>query len=232
MESPAAGAETVAGAGGVAAPEHKPKPQKDWRDARIGEVSARLRQEERRRLELEQEVQRLRQPQQQPAAQLGAPAAAAGLSPAEVDRLAEQKAREMEFTRQCNNAYSRGKGEFQDFDAKLADVQQAGGFPRQLIEAALELEEDGGLPVHTTLYNLATDLDEFTRVKNLSPSRMAAALIRLANKSPGKQVSSAPEPPGRLARGPATPPQKDPEQMPMREWLEWREKTARKGRRG
>jgi hypothetical protein len=208
-----------------------PKSQKDWRDARIGEVSAKNRLLEKQLQEQQAEIARFRAAQTTQQTQQGQ-TPSPQMPQAEIERLAKVEAARMQFDASCNRIAGAGKSEFSDWDSKINEFAGIGGLPPSVIEAALEMEEDGdGARAHTILYALANDLDEAMRIKNLSPSRMGAALAKLASSGPKRQPSSAPEPPGRNLRGPSAAPVGDPDKMTMKEWIAWREKTAQPRRR-
>lgn len=212
----------------AAAPVAAAAPKKDWRETRLGEVSAKNRQLERQLQEHQAELERYRaaaqQQGQQPAP--AAPAAQPRDDSAELDRRAAELSAAREFDAACNKVVNEGKSANADFEAKLAGFRDIGGLPPSVVEAALELEaDDSDVKASTLLYALAGDLDEAMRIFRLSPSRQGAALAKLAKSAPKPQTSNAPEPPGRgLARGTANATaHKDPDQMSYAEWEKWRE---------
>jgi len=209
-------------------------PKKDWREVRLGEVSAKNRQLERQLQERETELAQWRQSQQaaQQTQQATQPAVAPAVNDEELNLRAEALAAAREFDSACNRVVAEGKGANADFEAKLAGFRDIGGLPPSVVEAALELEaDDPDFKASALLYNLAGDLNEAMRIFRLSPSRQGAALAKLAKSAPKPQTSNAPEPPGRgLARGTANAVQKDPDQMSYAEWEKWRE-ANRKPRR-
>ncbi len=227
VEAPAEEAEAAPAAAAPAAPAAAPK--KDWRETRLGEVSAKNRQLERQLQEHQAELERYRaaaQPQQGQQPAPAAPAAQPRDDSAELDRRAAELSAAREFDAACNKVVNEGKSANADFEAKLAGFRDIGGLPPSVVEAALELEaDDSEVKASTLLYALAGDLDEAMRIFRLSPSRQGAALAKLAKSAPKPQTSNAPEPPGRgLARGTANATaHKDPDQMSYAEWEKWRE---------
>lgn len=223
-EAPAAGPASAS-----AAPKAPAAPKKDWREVRLGEVSAKNRQLERQLQELQAEREALRQaPQAQ--AQVQAPqaptAAPKPIGEEELNARAEALSLEREFNSACNRVVAEGRNAHTDFEAKLASFRELGGLPPSVVEAALELEaDDSDVKASALLYSLASDPDEALRIFRLSPSRQGAALAKLAKGAQRVQTSQAPEPPGRgLTRGTANAAAgKDPDQMSYAEWEKWRE---------
>lgn len=205
-------------------------PPEDWRDRRIAQLTARLRESERRAA-----AQEPAQPGTQPIA-----------DQAELDRLVEARAAERaainEFNRQCNETAEAGRKQFgSEFDSRVqgllglidrGDPQDALRY-NQFLSAAIETGEAA-----TLLHRLGGDLNEASRIMNLSPVRMGIELARLAAK-PEEQVSNAPRPirpVGGTAGGsrdpidPADPDRSD--RLSTREWMARREaQLARQSQR-
>ena len=112
----------------------------------------------------------------------------APLTPADIDRIATQRAAEMRqqetFNAQCNEVYESGAKDFPDFENVLGNFRTLGGLPPVLIEAALETEAP-----HKVLHYLGKNLEEAESILKLSPARMGAAVAKLAAKA------AAPPPP-------------------------------------
>lgn len=147
----------------------------------------------------------------------------APLTPADVDRLAEQKAvqlREQEtFNDRCNEVFENGVKEIPGFEAALAGFRTLGGLPPTLVEAALESDAPAKV-----LNHLGSNLEEAEGLLKLSPARLGAAVAKLAAKvasAPAAPVSKAPPPIRPLtASGTVS----DMEPKDVREWMEWRRK--------
>lgn len=191
-------------------PKHKP-----WFQVRIDELT-RDKYDERRRAEaLEAEVAKYRDltpPENRP--------------PADIDRLATQKAQEIvrqnEFNAKCNEVYSSGNSEFSDFDEKLGNFRLLGGLPAPVLEAVTQLPD-----AHKVLHALGSDMDEAARIFNLAPVPMAVALAKLsASPAKAKPVSSAPPPIRPIDGAPKGEP--DPDKMDTDAWMKWREDQLKK----
>ena len=152
------------------------------------------------------------------------------LTEAEIDRLAEEKARQKEFVRDCNQIYDNGKGEFEDWEQALNVFAEVGnGLTRPIVEAVMAASQ---YP-HRVLYALSQDKDEAARIMALGPVQMAVAIAKIEEVAPKtKKVSKAPEPIKPLETTKKTG-EKDPEDMTAEEFRDWRNKTiaARQGRR-
>lgn len=217
---------------------------KPWYEERIKDQAIELRQEKRQREALQKQIDQLRQAQQGQQAQQTqgqqqtpqapqAPATppAPQVTEEQVEARARQIASQQAFDAECTAVANKGKAEFSDFEPQMMEYQKIGGLPIPVLEAALELGDDP----HRVLYNLSKNLDEALRISKLSPSRMGAALAKLAVAPPPAQPSNAPDPVGRGAGprggkaggGVST----NPDEMTTAQWMEWREKTQRKGRR-
>lgn len=174
----------------------------DWRDNRIAQLTARLRQYE---------------PAggKKPAAPAPDPTTPPRqLDQAELDRLVEQRASEharvQEFNRRCNETAEAGRAAHADFDQRVgnlqrlhdpSNVQEAVQYNNFLL-AALETGSASDL-----LHELGGDLNEAARIMQLSPVRMGVDLARMADKlQEGGNPSKAPPPPKTpaAAGGPGT----------------------------
>ncbi len=169
--------------------EAKPQPKaptSDWRDDRIRVLTAKLAD--------------LRAAK--PTATSGDPAKP---DPAAIeaeitkraDELAEVKASQAAFNRECNEMIEQGKKDFEDFEerrvafTKLNDPSDAEGSQRYwtLIQAALDTGEGPRI-----IHDLGADLNEAARLMKLSPTKLGIELARLAAKPADEGVSEAPKP--------------------------------------
>lgn len=185
-------------------PKHKP-----WFQERIDQLT-REKYEERRRAEaLEARLaERLADPERPD-------------PPADIDRLVTERAKELAdtqaFNAKCDDIYSSGKTEFNDFDETLGNFKMLGGLTPTLLEAVTQLPD-----AHKVLHQLGQNMDEAARILSLAPVPMAIALARLSQSpAKAKPVSKAP-PPIKPIDGMPTG-TKSPEDMDMDEWVKWRE---------
>jgi hypothetical protein len=221
-----------------------PQPRTDWRDRRIGELTARTR-------ELRAELERLRAGQSAPNGQGAQPRTPNGqFAPpppdqATIDQQIQQRAEVLaanqEFNRRCNEVAEAGRRAYPDFDVvvnKLVglvdpnDPQGVQGY-NAFLNAALETGE-----ASKVIHALGSDLNEASRILSLSPLRMAVELTRMAAK-PIQELSTAPRPinpastaamAGRTSTSPDDP---GSDQMSTAEWMRRREEQlqARNTRR-
>jgi len=112
----------------------------------------------------------------------------------------------------------RYAAEHPDFDRSVAELSSAVQFHPDIVEV-IGVSEHGPAVVHY----LAQHLDEADRISRLPPHIAAVQLGRIeaqvAAPKP-KPVTNAPPPAPVLGGGSAV--QKDPERMPVDEWLAWR----------
>ena len=130
------------------------------------------------------------------------PPAPGGLTQADVDRLAEQRARELsvihDFNRRCDEIALAGRQTFGEavFNGQIANLQKIIDQDdpvsvqnyNSLLMAAIETGEGVKL-----LHQLGSDLDEAQRIMGLPPTRMAVELTKKA-MGPASEVSGAPRP--------------------------------------
>lgn len=137
----------------------------------------------------------------------------------------EQEAAKRAFDAACNDLYTKGTEQFSDFTTKIQSFQHIGGLPPLVVEAALEIGD-----AHEVLHALAGDLDEASRIFELSPLRMAAALTKFAEqaKAAKRKVPSRAPDPITPVQGSVTPAEKSPEEMSPKEWRAWREAQLEK----
>lgn len=180
-----AGGEEGSGAGPASgAPPASKQAEADWRDKRIATLTRRLKEA--------QEQGRQEPPLPPPN----------GFSQADVDRLADQRARELsvihDFNRRCDEVALAGRRVFgeQQFNGQIASLQkivdQDDPMSVQSYNAFLMAAiETGEAP--KLLHMLGSDLDEAQRIMALPPTRMAVELTKKA-MGPEGQVSGAPRP--------------------------------------
>lgn len=158
------------------------------------------------------------------------------MSPAEQEAMitarAEEKARMMEFTKECNKIYESGTKAFDDFGKSLEAFNQLGGLntPQgaNLVAASMETDDP-----HKVLYALSKDLDEASRLMSLPPIRQAAALIKFANSLAAKPAAKSKAPPpikGLNGQADSTR-NMDDDSMDMNEWIATRERQLAERRK-
>lgn len=199
-------------------------PAQDWRDRRIAQLTARLREEQRKG--------------QQTAEQATTEATAGGAaSPteAEINRLVDERAAEQaavrDFNRQCNEAAAAGREAFPDFDVRVGALKGlvSDGDPtdlmryNQLLLAAIETGEAPAL-----LHRLGGNLNEAQRILEMSPIKMGIELARMAAR-PAGEPSGAPRPIRPLSPGSGSHDRIDPadadrsDRLSTAEWMRRRE---------
>lgn len=185
----------------VAPPVDEP-PKVDWRDRRIGEQQARLRERNARIAELEAQLRG--QPTPQPGAVPPAgqptyqqPPQAPGDIQRQITEAAAQMAAASEFTRRCNEVAESGRRVFTNFDQRVQrltglvdpnDNQQVVHY-NAFLNAAMETGEAARL-----IYDLGGDLNEASRIMAMEPVKMAVELTRLASRVSTTDRSNAPPP--------------------------------------
>jgi hypothetical protein len=167
--------------GTESAAEQKPvvPPKDDWRDKRISQLTAKLR-------EAEGKVAAAGQ-QQNP-----------GETQAQFDARVREEAQRLSqvesFNAKCTEAVDTGRKEFENFDGRVAELKRLATDPdsstayTNLIAATLETGEAPKL-----IHLLGGDLNEAARIMNLSPVKMGIELAKLAAKEP-EQMSEASKP--------------------------------------
>jgi hypothetical protein len=175
-EASAEAGSATGGEGGSASP--KP-PVVDWRERRIAQLTAKLREAEARASAV-------------PPAAAAAPQADLSL----VETRARELAAAQRFNDQCNDAATAGRQEFTDFDTRVnalvqlvdrSDANSVSAY-NQFLSAALET---GAAP--RLIHELGGDLNEASRILALPPVKMAVELARRAMTEP-TAVSRTPKP--------------------------------------
>lgn len=207
----------------------KPDPNA-WKDARIAELSAKLR-DTRALLAAK------------PPAEGGSEAP---LAEAEITRRAEAIAQARKFNDDCNAVAASGRTEFgaEVFNARVSELQSLvdPGDPssqlayNRFLEAVIETGEGPKI-----IHELGSDKNEALRILSLSPVKMGIELAKLSLRPPPEPVSAAPRPITPLTKkgestvpiDPADPTKAD--QLPIAEWMKRREaqdQERRKALRG
>jgi len=221
MAEAPAGESAVADAPAVVAEPVAP-PKEDWRDKRIGQLTAQKKALEAKAQALE--IQLLQRPGETDAN-----------FEARVEAAAEAKAIEKtqanKFIDECNREAAAGRKAFSDFDdrinnlSKLVDKSDPVRISsyQQLVSAALETGEGAKL-----LHSLGADLDEASRIMSLSPVKQGIELARIAARQ-AAPVSSAPRPIRPIGNRGESLNQVDPadkdrgDSLDTRSWMERRE---------
>lgn len=207
--------------------EVKPVETPAWVKAKIGQLTARLRETERR----------LEEAQVQPDKTEGE-----GVSKEEIGRLVNERARAIaeanEFKSRTEEIYNAGKKEFKDgFDQAIHNLTLVGALGDEgspdFVRTITDLE-DG----HKVMQYLGSNVDEASRILTLSPTKMIMELTKIEGKLKTKpeKVSSAPDPikPVRVVSQPG-PVRLEDSDTPIDAWMAERNKQAEaraKQRRG
>lgn len=164
------------------APAEQPKP--DWRDRRIAQLTARLREEQARQSQSQTNNSNESSVPSQAEFDAAVRAEAARVAAAE------------RFNQQCLEVVNQGKSQFQDFDSRVEQLkrvvdpgdQVSAAAYSNLIAAAIETGEGAKI-----IHQLGGDLNEASRLMALSPVKLGIELARMAAKEP-EQTTSAPRP--------------------------------------
>jgi len=120
-----------------------------------------------------------------------------GVDPAEVERLALNRAAQLEFDRQCNEVASQGRKEFPDFNRRVEgllqlvdrqDPEDARAY-NNLILAAMETGE-----AHKVLHALGGDAEKAAEILAMSPVKMGMAVAKLAALGAAGNPAPPPKP--------------------------------------
>jgi len=160
---------------------------------------------------------------------------------AEVLKTAAAMAAQQDFDRQCNTVASQGAEEFDDFTAKVGELQQiydpsdsASAVKYQtMLSAVLEA---GGEDAHKIIYRLAGNLDEATRLMNLPPVRLGVELAKMSQAKGAPAISKAPAPirpvrGGKVLQNIAPDDVERSDNLSMQEWMSRRNEQISKGGR-
>jgi len=162
----------IVGATGPTSPPPPPTPVRDWREDRIAKLTAQLHS-------AKEALEAAKATTQQ----------ATGLTQADVERLANEKAVELaatqKFNADCDQAAKLGRSEFPDFEARIGELRRlvTAGDPTSqaaqvaMVQAALQTGQ-----AHRVLHRLGGDLNEAARIMSLSPVAMAVEVAKLATE--------------------------------------------------
>src|SRR5215469_2762984 len=208
-------------------------PRTDWRDRRIGELTARNR-EQRAELERLRAQAQPRDPngqfRDQTPPQPNAPPDRVVIDD-QIEQRAQILAANQEFNRRCDEVAIAGRKVYPDFDAQVGrlvglvdntDPQSMARY-NEFLNAALETREAAKL-----IHALGGDLDEASRILSMSPRQMTVALTRMADK-PVQELSRTPRPINPAAtsaqaqRTSVSPDDPGSDQMSTAEWMRRRE---------
>jgi uncharacterized protein with beta-barrel porin domain len=168
--------------------EKKPSEQEDWRDRRIAQLTAKLREEQAKNAT--KPVETTTTTQTQPV-----------IPDAEIDRRADIKAQALAaqraFDEACNSVVSAGRTAFPDFDARVAEMKRlitpndanSGAAYNAFIAAAIATGEAPRL-----IHELGGNLNEAARIMALPPIQQGVELTKLALRAPA-DPTKAPKPP-------------------------------------
>ena len=196
--------------------EEAPKPKhKPWFQERIDQLTREKYERERRAEAAEARLAEV----------LANPDKAPTETP-DLDKLVAERAAELrkteQFNAKCDDIYTSGKTDFEDFDDVLGNFKMLGGLTQPLLEAVTQLPD-----AHKVLHQLGSNMDEAARILSLAPVPMALELAKLSSSpAKSKPVSKAP-PPIKPIDGTPTG-EKSPDDMSMEEWIQWREGELKK----
>lgn len=224
-------------------PQEQPPQRTDWRDRRIGELTARTR-------ELRAELERIKgqapangqaQAPGQPQGGFDQPPPNQWTIDAQIEQRAQMLAANQEFNRRCNEVAEAGRRVYPDFDLRvsklvgLVDPNDPQGISsyNSFINAALETGEASKI-----IHALGGDLNEASRILSLNSVRQAVELTRLAAR-PMNELSGAPRPinpaatAAQAARSTTSPDDPGSDNISTEEWMRRREEqiNARNVRR-
>ena len=181
----------------AAAPQAAERPVgPDWRDRRIGEQQARIRDLRAQLERFQAATQPGANPPQPPAQPYTAGPPNAAQIEAEIQQRANAMAAQQEFNRRCNETAEVGRRAYADFDVKVNKLVGLvdGNDPsavmnyNQFLNAAMETGEASKL-----IYALGGDLNEASRILSLPPLKMAVELTKMS-AAPVQEISGAPRP--------------------------------------
>lgn len=183
-----------------------PKTTPEWAQKRINELTAKRHEAERLADQSRNENVALKKANEELLARMAGgttpPAqTTAAKSDEEINRLAEEKAKQIsaanEFNKACNTIVEAGKKQFTDWDEAIKNLNLVGAIGKdvspEFLETAIELKNPSQV-----LHHLGKNLEEAERIAKLSPKRMALELARveasLNTPAPPPPVSNAPAP--------------------------------------
>jgi hypothetical protein len=178
----------------------------DWRDRRIGEQQARLRERNARIQELERQLAASgisAQPQGGNGQGQPQPSQPTWTQPQpqdiqrQINEQAAALAATQEFNRRCNEVAEAGRRVYNNFDQRVgrlaglvdgSDAQQVARY-NAFLSAAMETGQATRL-----IYDLGGDLNEASRIMAMEPVKMAVELTRLSARATTTDQSGAPRP--------------------------------------
>lgn len=221
-------------------------------EARTRELEGRIAQYEQQRTQAQP------QPQPSPQSQNVVPQDPPGtrtfqgqVSPAELDRLADIRARQMRFNERCNESVAQGRKSYADFDAKVDDLRKVAPtvdaqgrpmLPETLVSAALATGKG-----HEVLYALGSDQSEADRIMSIAdPTSQAVAVAQYAaglkkaaegddDAPPARRTPDVPHPIRQVVGGSRKVSVKDMDldnpDLPIEEFMRRRDEEAKVSRR-
>ncbi len=211
-------------AGASSPPAPNLAPAEDWRDKRIAQLTAKLREA-----------------QAKPAAPTDPAPGSATLAEAEINRRASVLAAQQAFVAKVQEADSVGRSAYQDFDARVGAVKalvnqydpaEVSAY-NQLLGVALETGEAPRL-----LYELGSDrarAAELLALANTNPAKLAIEMAKMALVKGDPVPSGAPRPISPITPKGASHTEIDPtdpiraDKLSTAEWMKRREAQARAG---
>lgn len=167
----------------AAAPAPEPKPQTDWKDRRIAQLTARLKEFQ------ESKAKTGEVPTPDPLEDFNK----------RVDEAAARRVEEREFSARCNAVIAKGQEQFgkDEFDARLGQLKNIVDQTDPAAIAAYETFIKAGLEtgnLDRIIYDLAADPNETVKVLSMPPMKMAVELARRASMPEAGEVSKTPKP--------------------------------------
>ena len=185
-------------------PAHKP----DWRDKELARRKRRLDEEVTAKEALAAENQRLKdlaesiaRQQQQPEGDETPPRQPNGGErsytraelEAEANRIASQKAQQLDFQRTFDSTYQKAVGAYgkANVDASIARISEMGGLDVDHLNMVMATDNP-----EKVLYELGSKPEEFQRIMELPFNRRVAELVKMGIKTEAKQpaISKTPAP--------------------------------------
>ena len=214
------------------------------------ELEGRIAQYEQQRTQTQVTQQTTQATQTQ--AEPGVRTFTSNVSPAELDRLADLRARQMRFNERCNESVATGRKAYQDFDAKVDDLRKVAPtvdaqgrpmLPETLVSAALATGR-----AHEVLYALGSDQSEADRIMSIGdPTSQAVAVAQYAaglkkaddeggtTEPPAKRTTEVPAPIRQVVGGSRKVSVKDMDlddpALPIEEFMRRRDEEAKHSRR-
>lgn len=200
-----------------------------WALRRIGALTAKSHEAERKAQAAEGEAARYRALVEQMRKESGSEPALQqeqAQNPQDIEALVEQratqKAQQEQIQARGKSVATVGETEFPDWGAAVQTLD-ALGISNEQVSALLGMDD-----AHKVIYNLGKNPEEAARILSLPAVQQGRELERLALKASqpaAKAVSRAPAPITPVDSNVSG--EVDPSKMSMDEWVKWREKTAK-----